>query len=594
MSKKMFAVLAFSLLLGTALLAQNFPGASGNPSPYTRAAGQFYAPAFFWAGRLISGNTSTSGSQTVVLVGSTGGAGGLQMADGTTVPLQTIFNVLTPVIFDLGQGAQETVTPTAVSVSTCNAGNIGIGGSVQCVYFTGTFTNTHGQSAVVADGTYGLQTAINYANSIGGGIVTVDSAWKQMGGTNALIYSAIAYSNVGVQDWSNASVQYWNVTPGTTTVLAVPATLTGQAACDATHTFCSDANVAGSASWGGTVHGCITYVDIMGNESVCSLDASFTSVASKAIDIGAPAASTGAVGWKPYLSLSAGSYALAYSLPLLTQPTVLQAVPLSAGVCQLTTLETITPACALVNTTYNQASSTTGAAGLFSKGGAQFTSYPVVTNTLNPNLDSASAQSLNPNTNGHTIYNYAPSSRTGIPGVTSASMTFPITTAAQSTIGQVAGSIALQPNFMNYVGRQIRVCGFLSKTSTTADTITNIQLWWDAEGSNVTTGQPIQLSNIQITQTLTAAASISFCQDLRTTVASTTATGGTILPGNGWFDETQVAAGTIHVATTNILFAAVGSLNLALNAHIDIVYNHTTGTDGAGVLLTDATVQILN
>lgn len=590
------ALTALLLVFAAGATAQNFPGASGNPSPYTRAAGQFYAPAFFWNGRLISGNTST-GSQSVIIVGTTGGSGGLQMADGTTVPLQTIFSVLTPVVFDLGQGAQETVTPTAVSVGTCPAGNLGVGGSVQCVTFTGSFNNTHGQSAVVADGTFGLQTAVNYANSIGGGIVTVDSAWKQMGGTNTLINAAIPFANVGIQDWSQSSVQYWNVTPATTTVLTTPTALTAAAACTATVQFCSDPNVAGSASWGGTAFIAISCVDVMGNESISSTTASFTSVASKAIDIGNPAAETGCVGWKPYLSLSGGTYALAYSVPLLTQPTVLQALPVSSGVCVLTTIETITPACAIANATYNQSASNTGAgtgAGGTFKGGAVFTGYPVVTSMLAPNLDSASAQSLNPSNGGLQTYKYVPSNRAGLPGITSAYMSFPITTAAQSTVGQVAGSVHLPPGFLNYAGRTIEICGMLSKTSTTADTITNIQLWWDAEGSNVTAGTAVELSNIQITQTLTAAASLPFCQDITTTVASATATGGTIQPGMGWLTEGQVAAGTIHDGATNILFAAVGSLNLALNANIEVVYNHTTGTDGAGVVLLNPTVKILN
>lgn len=592
--KKLLSVITALLLLSGVVFSQSLPGAAGNPSTLSRPGGGFYAPGFFWSGRVISGNSAT-GSQSVIIAGNAaGGAGGLQLPDGTTIPLSTVFSVLTPVVFDLGQGAQETVTPTAVSVGICPAGNLGVGGSMQCVTFTGSFSNTHGQSAVVADGTFGLQTAINYANSMGGGIVTVDPAWTQMGGTSALIYSAIAFPNVGIQDWTKSAVQYWAANPATTTALATPAVLTSQAACDATHTFCSDASVAGSASWGGTVYGCITYVDIMGNESLCSTTANFTSVASKAIDIGAPAASTGAVGWKPYLSVSGGTYALAYSIPLLTQPTVLQAVPLSAGVCTLTTIETTTPACALVNTTYNQVSSTTGAAGLFSKGGAQVTGYPVVTSQLAPNLDSASAQSLNPSNGGLTVYKYVPGSGVGLPGITSAFMSFPVTTAAQTTVGQVAGTIPLPPNFMNYVGRTIEVCGMLSKTSTNADTITNIQLWWDAEGSNVTAGTSVELSNIQVTSTNTAAASYSFCQDITTTVAAATATGGTITPGMGWLTQGQVAAGTVPVGATNILFAAVGSLNLALNAKLEVVYNHTTGTDGAGVVLINPTVKILN
>jgi hypothetical protein len=77
-------------------------------------------------------------------------------------------------------------------------------------------------------------------------------------------------------------------------------------------------------------------------------------------------------------------------------------------------------------------------------------------------------------------------------------------------------------------------------------------------------------------------------------VASATATGGTIVPGYGYYTVTQVSAGANPSAAANNLFAAVGSLNLALNANIEIVLNHTTGTDGAGAILVNPTVKILN
>lgn len=584
MRKKLLAWIGAAALLVAGLPLPIFAQSNASFVAGERNAQQF---AYGWGampGAYIAIGTTGTGTQTYVVCPAV-----RTTQDGRTVNLFPSAG-LAPITFDVGTTISETVTPTSVSLTSAPSGT---DASQSCAAVTGSFTFAHSTSqnvGQVRSGSFGLQEAIDDAGATGGQ-VTIGSDW---GGTNTMLYAATVYPNVVIVDKRAGATQYWNPTPKATTVLPTPTALTGQAACDATHTFCSDATVAGSASWGGTVFGCITYVDIMGNESLCSTTASFTSVASKAIDIGAPAASTGAVGWKPYLSLSGGTYALAYDIPLLTQPTVLQAVPLSAGVCQLTTLETTTPACALKNTTYNQASSTTGAGGLFTAGGAQVTGYPVVTSQLAPNLDSASAQSLNPSNGGVTAYNYVPSSHVGLPGVTSAYQSFPVTTAAQTTIGQVAGTIPLPPSFMNYVGRTIEVCGMLSKTSTNADTITNIQLWWDAEGSNVTAGTSVELSNIQVTSTNTAAATYSFCQDITTTVAAATATGGTITPGMGWLTTGQVAAGTVPVGATNILFAAVGSLNLALNAKLEVVYNHTTGTDGAGVVLVNPTVKILN
>lgn len=455
---------------------------------------------------------------------------------------------------------------------------------------TVTPANSHAAGVTFGSGDGGLAEAINDAISSGAGPVILDASF---GGYNPNL--AVVYANVQILDLRGPYPQYWNPAPSTTTLLAAPTVLSAQAACDATHTFCSDATVAGSASWATAVYGCITLVDIMGNESPCSATANFVPVASKAIDIGAPTSvSSNVVGWKPYLSVANGSYALAYSIPLLTQPTTLDAVPVSTGVCTLTTLETVTPACAIANTAYGQLASTTGAAGLFSKGGAQVTGYPVVTSTLAPEIGSVSATAYNPNEEAHATYVYTPSARATTAGPQSGHIVFPITAAAQTTVGEVMGSFPLPAQFMNYAGRTVEVCGLISKTSTVADTVDDIQIWWDAEGSNVSAGTPVQLSSIKLTSTGTAAFTINFCQQLITTVASTSATGGTITPGQAWLTKSQVSAGTVPVAAAGSLVAAVGSLNLSLPAHLSVMLSHTTGTDGAGATLLGATIRVIN
>jgi hypothetical protein len=40
--------------------------------------------------------------------------------------------------------------------------------------------------------------------------------------------------------------------------------------------------------------------------------------------------------------------------------------------------------------------------------------------------------------------------------------------------------------------------------------------------------------------------------------------------------------------------AATASLNLAGEARIDVIYNHTTGTDAAGLILQNLTAEVLN
>lgn len=577
MRKYIGSVLLF-LLVACAAFAQS-------TLPVTAVAGELDA-SLYGAWSVQSVNSVGVGAGTMTL-------NNCYPSMGSPANIRRIFPFATNMLVNIVDGS---LTETALAVTSITAPTANTASSVNpfSCSFTATFANAHNGGVTITSGDNGLAEAINDAVATSSPVLITAAS----GITNAQLSATTAvYSNVIMDDRRTGFPQPWTVTPATTTLLAAPTTLTAQAACDATHTFCSDATVAGSASWGGTVFGCITLVDINGNESPCSATTSFTSVASKAIDIGAPAAVTSnVVGWKPYLSVSAGSYALAYSIPLLTQPTVLLAVPVSIGVCTLTTLEITTPACAIGNTTYAQAASTTGAGGLFTAGGAQVTGYPVVTSTLAPEIGSVSATAYNANEEAHATYKYAPSARIGIAGVQSNHIVFPITAAAQTAVGEVAGTFPLPANFMNFVGRTIEVCGVFVKTSTTADTLTKFQLWWDAEGSNVTAGTPVQITNMQSTYAtaLAAAANFQFCQQVTTTVASTSATGGSLIPGQGWFTVNQVAAGANPSAGSTNLVAAVGSLNLSLPAHLTLVVNHTTATDGAGATLIGATLRIVN
>lgn len=591
---KLFKYLGVLLLITASALSQTFPGASGNPSVLSRPGGTFYAPAFFGTGlRLLSGN-STTGSASVIIVGSTGGVGGVQLPDGTTVSLQTLFNTLTPMTFDWGQGASESVTPTAVSVGTCSAGNLGIGGSVQCATFTGSFNNTHGQNAVVVDSSFGLQTAINYAAQLGnqpasgttastyGGVVTVDSAWAQMGGTKTLLNAAVVYGNVSILDTTSGIPRYWNATP-TGAALAVPTTLTSQAACDATHQFCSDANVAGSASYaGGTLFGCITYVDIMGNEGPCSLTASFTDVSTKAIDIASPAASTGAVGWIPYLSLDAGTYAQAYQIP-----------PTSA-VCTLSTLTPI-PSCALANTTYGSVSSTFGAnsVGQVFKGGAQITTYPVNTAQHFPKLASTimTTASLTPVSNSSSTYAYAPSNRVGACNISSANVVN--YAAAPSTTTAIPNAIAtwtVPAGCFNYIGAEFRVSGKFTFTDG-GDSSTEVRVAWDSAGTNSTT-IPTKLCSIVDTATGTGAAynGTYYCS---VKTATTGATGTALVDG---YANLKLAAGatTLVRDSTDVAVAPSASINLAAPGRIVVYFIGTGATNNPGAQGLAAKLEVLN
>lgn len=174
---KSLAVLALLLSAASIASAQAWIGGQGAPpgnpqqqSYVHRVGGIFQALGYSnWQGTIISGNTSTGAGVSIVIYPGPGGTETL--ADGAQVALASIYATNVKLTVDFGQANQEYVTPTAVSIGGCPAGNIGVGGASTCVTVTGTFNNTHGQSAVITSGDFGIFEAINDAGAQGGGVV---------------------------------------------------------------------------------------------------------------------------------------------------------------------------------------------------------------------------------------------------------------------------------------------------------------------------------------------------------------------------------------------------------------------------------------
>lgn len=539
------------------------------PQGYTdnaRGFGLFNAVVYNqWKAIVVNGNLAT-GAQTVQVQ-----YGQYTLPDGT---LFNPFNVNAPITIGIGSN-QETVTPSAVSGCAVGAGNP----LPSLCNVTATFSNTHGQGEPIFSGSFGLQEAINDAFLKGGGLATIDKAW---GGTNATLTAAVPYWNVSIADSRTASITYWNPQGGATT-LAAPTTLVN------TTTVGITVNGANSTSGfytnAAAYFVCIAYVDIMGQEGPCSATMSFTPASGSTNQIGftAPAASAGAVGYVPYISLTSGSYVLAYKVPLVAQPSVVGATPASNGVCTLTNIETITPACAVTNATYGQ----TGV-------GAVVSALTLNTSPIDPQVSTISTTSVfTPNAGGRTTYAYAPGSHIGVGGTVASGLAFTIGAAAATTVPDVIGTINLAPNFMNVVGKTLRICGEATTTASTA-TIVNIQFQWDSMGQN-TAGAGVLIGNLTATPAAALATTghATFCQDFQTTVASASATGGSINHVNGFGSVggvTLIAPGALSDALTP---GAVGSLNLAVDARINVIYLHTTGTDGAAWTLQNLTAQLI-
>lgn len=540
MKKKLIRVLAFALLALPAL-AQT-PLSSTQQMVNTASFGQaeYYAAAYNYSTN-ISGGGSTAGGSYAVQV----------FKPIVTLPGSrqvAVFSVTAPIT--VGTGAnKETVTPTAVSTGCAQQNNPN-----NICSITATFANAHAQGDFIGSGSAGLQEAINDAYSHGGGNVNIDGTWYATGGTTALVTAAVSFPTVAIIDGHGGAIQYYTASPTSATFLAVPATLTAVTALPS-------ATPVGAYGTG-TYHLCISYVDVMGNEGACSLDFSEAGLATGSFIFSAPAASTGAVGFTIYISLTSGTYALAYQ------------VPLTSTICTLTTIETTTPACAVTNATYGQTGAT-----------ATVTAITVNTSPLALQLGAASTTSdYVGNSNARTVYGYVAGSRVGAPGLVDTSLAFtagPATVA--TTVPQVIGTLAVPAGFMNQVGKTIQVCGKLQLTGASA-TIEQVQFWWDGAGSNAA-GVPVKIADLSasVGPNTAAAYNGNFCWTGHTTVSGAGVTAGSIQGDFSYLNEYLASAPAAILVGGDKLTAATGSLNLAggggFTSRLHVVQLHTTGTD---------------
>jgi hypothetical protein len=508
-----------------------------------------------------SGSTGT-GSYAITLQ-----YGQVATSSGTVIkPFSTgaIFPSIT-----VGSGTNlETVTPTAASCSTPAV--------LQTCTVTATFTYSHGNGDIVRSGDGGLQEALNYRWGNGGGTVIVDAKFAQaigatangstsLGALNTALTAATVVPYTAIADFTGPTPAYWYPQPSATTILPLPTTLT-------TTTALASAIPAGSYGTG-TYFMCASYVDFMGQEGPCSATFSQAGLASGSFIFTPPAASTGAVGYTLYISLTSGTYALAYK------------VPLTSTVCTLTTLENVTPACAVTNSTYGQTGAT-----------ATVTAITVNTSPILLNKTVISTTAVTHGTpNGRTAYGYAPGSGIGLAGVEGATFPFTIGAAAGTTVPSAIGTLNIKPGFFNVPGRKVRVCGYGTMSGASTATVLEMSLQYDSFGQN-TAGLPVTVADNQATPTSAVSGTlvnVTFCTDLVTTVAGAGATAGSLMNIGGQACWGVTSAGVQPTCSPTSTTAAVGSLNLASEGRLHVVYTHTTGTDGAGMVLNGLTLETL-
>jgi len=144
-------------------------GCSGGGGSH-RIGAIFYAPCYAtWQGYVLQGFTGTGSQSMVIVSSSNNGAGGMLLADGSSIPLATIFT--TNMKMTVSDANSETVTPTAVTVGSCGPGFLGVGSSGTCATVTASFSNAHGAGALVYSGDSGIFEAITDAGNLGGGLI---------------------------------------------------------------------------------------------------------------------------------------------------------------------------------------------------------------------------------------------------------------------------------------------------------------------------------------------------------------------------------------------------------------------------------------
>lgn len=175
---------------------------SSNPSTQSRVGGTFVAYNYGLWSLPVYSMPSGTGSITFTVSNSTVNLGDdrLIMPFATNAPLRI---------------GTETVTVSAVGAGCLlNSYMIGAGS------ITATVSNAHTVADALSSGTFGLQEALNDAGNSGGGVVVVDSAWQNLGGTSAMIIAATLPSNTQIQDLrTGTAVFVGSIAAGTATPL---------------------------------------------------------------------------------------------------------------------------------------------------------------------------------------------------------------------------------------------------------------------------------------------------------------------------------------------------------------------------------------
>ena len=537
----LFTVSAFSQINSVVLGA-----ADASAFAYGETAG---APAL----QVLTGSNN-SGTYTITVVNGT--------TSTTAGQIIAPLNVNAP--FFIGTGASfELVPASSISSVSCSTPTVYNTCSV-----TATFSYAHNTGDAIRSGTYGLQEAINWVQANGGDTVALNGKWSALGGTNATLSAATPYAGVTIEDYRNGSSQnWWSVQPSTISLISAPTTLTSS-----TVTQPASCPTGASCTWtAAEPYFCVAYVDILGQLSACSASYAPSSnlTASLPVNITAPAASAGAVG---YVVFAGASYNASFLLPVVSTAGV------ANGACTLTTLETVFPACAVTNATYGQVGSS-----------ASFNTIYSNTNMQTPFAAQSTSNLTNPVYQAHTAFAYQPSGVVPV-GFETVFPLWPANTATESASDvQTLGTVNLPIGYLNTIGRRIRVKGKAVATVTTASTaVISILDGWQGGYS---TGAPAKTLCALTSVGTPTGTTVNFAFDAVITVQAvgTTAVGATLCDAYG----VEQAGTALPISVVdNGSATTVSSIGLFTYDQLFVQFQNTA-TASSAVRLIDLSVETI-
>ena len=447
------------------------------------------------------------------------------------------FNTNAPVeIVDLTNPTQNEVkTPSAVSYNA----------SVCSIGITPTYTH---YSFYVQSGTAGLQEAINSVSPTAPypTLIWIDRNWYSMAwnvpGTipAAIIASAAGNNNAVIVDNTTAPFTYW-VWNGTSYAASGATTnfpnqkvssYTNIAAPTALSTSSVTTGIITTSTTGGTIPAsstyrlAATYVDASGGETTVSIDTASTATiatgsgtATNTITVTSPAAATGAVGWRLYMTAASGSTLT----EILYSPTCSQTTAIANQ-----SVFPITTVCPI---------------------GASATISAIITGTAT-----------------------VPAANSAFPRTTGASESFPPFPALGTIASTNTGTLALvniPAGFMNTLGRSFMTCGNgYATTNGTGGTITLKATVASIPG--VTSITPFTVVSPSIAASAIQVP-INFCIDATTAATGTSGT----LEVHGWVDY-GVAGTAVGSLAQDTVFTVSSAIDLTKQDQITLTITPTT------------------